>query len=242
MKVIFSLSLEQKLVASRIIAANMAEFDQQCKSEPGNENALWGDDWIHADEHNVGCTISTYHGNLLGYMYNHTFNFNDNQHLHADIDSGRLEYIGERHPLRADGGMEVLEKIAGGDLNSLDVIEYHTSMEQLQWHETLYDWLFRLPFAECVMKALDLGYSPTEALIHQIEFYSTERGWDDDINSLLSTYTKSYAAVNACYHSLDPERLLFYRLEKAGSAKYESKKDLADQIWSLEYNERKEMQ
>ena len=68
--------------------------------------------------------------------------FNHNQWLEFNQANNTLTYEGERHPLKQDGGLDIIEKIANGDLFDLKVIEYQTSDNRLHWHETLYSYMF----------------------------------------------------------------------------------------------------
>lgn len=72
----------------------------------------------------------------------HEFNFNRNQLLNFNESENTLTFVGERHPLAQDGGLDIIKQIAGGDLTDLKVVEYQTSDNRLHWHETLSDYMF----------------------------------------------------------------------------------------------------
>lgn len=78
-------------------------------------------------------------GNLLGYVYNH-YNLNTNQRL--ELEKGIVTYVGERHPLIEDGGLQVLKEIAQGDISKLRVCHYETSNPDLAWWETTSSWVW----------------------------------------------------------------------------------------------------
>lgn len=113
MKVAFKLTEEQILIANNIRSELVAEF--------GKEEG--------------------YHflGNINPQEVDGNFPVNTNQYLHVEGD--KLTYEGERCPLQQDGGLKTLLRIAGGNLDVLEVVEYQTSDKRLKWHETLYDYI-----------------------------------------------------------------------------------------------------
>lgn len=114
MKVVFKLNPAQLIRAEEIV--------QSVK----NADGLYGDVY--------------WGGNLIGELQLHAVS---NTECKLYLHGNKITYEGNRHPLVVDGGLNVLKKIADGNLDQLEVVYYQTSERDLKWWETTLDFFER---------------------------------------------------------------------------------------------------
>lgn len=81
-----------------------------------------------------------YAGNLIGDLPHHN---SSNPSCDLSLHNDKITYEGDRHPLVVDGGLNVLKKITGGNIDQLEVVYYQTSERNLKWWETTLDFFER---------------------------------------------------------------------------------------------------
>lgn len=151
MKIVFKLGSYEKLIAEGITQRTAArDAETLARTDIAEETDKYISSNYYIDGMGYRVQDTWYKcGNLLGLMYDHGYNFNDNQHLSYDAEKGVVTYSGERHPLRQDGGMEILEEIFG-DAESAEVVNYETSDTRMEWWEVERDLLRRMGVEECL--------------------------------------------------------------------------------------------
>lgn len=122
----------------------------------------------HADK--TSAPDGFYAGNLLG-KKQILPTTNKNQHLALKSRSKIVVYRGERYPLLKDGGFDVLNKIAEGDVQKLHIVSYNTSQPQMKWWETSVDFINRATEQELLVWITNIktvSANETAALVNAV--------------------------------------------------------------------------
>lgn len=105
-------------------------------------------------------SLDNHEGNLVGWVEDHGFSYNPNQHLELKDDT--ITYVGERCPFQQDGMFRLLGEILTGDKTPVkrwwcnyDPIDYETSDTRLRWHETLQIYLYERASLEEVVSYIN---------------------------------------------------------------------------------------
>lgn len=148
-----------------------------------------------------------YGGNLVGWVEDHGFSYNYNQHLNLDLDV--VTYTGERHPFQQDGMMQLLGQLLTGDENpvsgwwlSYSPVVYDTSDTRLRWYETLQDYLYDRASLEEILRHVASGHrtavrpEQTKAVKKNVDVLAAIRGV-----ALMGQGRGTEAGLRASFHA-----------------------------------------